>query len=119
MARQVVILENFKEGSTQRVTGFHWFPIAVVAARVPRVGVVSAGAGLTGAKALTQAEQDALADGSVREERFNVDYPITVTLPEVQADLQKRWTAKKAEIDTDPPTRQFFGRTWDGAGWVA
>lgn len=120
MARQVVILDTRRAGDgTTQVSGFNWFPISVVAARVPLTGFVSAGVGLPSAKALTAAEQTALDDGSVREERFSISYPSNVTVASVQNDLQDRWTTRKAAIDAEPAVRQFYGRTWDGASWVA
>lgn len=119
MARQVVILETRAGGSgVTQVNGFNWFPIAVVAARVPLTSFVSAGSALTGPKAITSPEQTALDDGSVREERFSNTYPSNVTVAGVQADLQDRWTTRKAAIDGEPATRQFYGRTWDGTSWV-
>lgn len=120
MARQIVILETRKGGDgVTSVNGFHWFPIAVAAARVPLSSFVSAGASLTGPKAITAAEQTSLDDGSVREERFSVVYPSNVTVANVQADLQDRWTTRKAAVDAEPATRQFYGRTWDGTSWTA
>ena len=118
MARQIIILETRKSGDgVTQVTGFHWFGILVAAAKVPKPSFVSAGATILGARAITPAEQLALEDGSTREESFAIPYSSSTTTAQIQADLQRRWTDRKAAVDAEPPTRQFFGLAWDGTSW--
>lgn len=120
MARQIIILETRKgvDGVTN-VSGANWFAIAAANARVPRLGFISAAAGLTAAKAITPAEQTALEDGSVREEAFTVQLAASTTNAQIQAELVRRYTDRAAAIATEPPTRQFYGSSWDGATWTA
>lgn len=120
MARQIVILETRKGGDGLIVvSGFNWFPIAATANRVPLTGFVSAGVVLDAAHALTTQEQADLDSGTVREERFSLSYAGTSTVAQIQTDLAKRWTDRKAAIDTEPAARQFFGRSFDGTSWTA
>ena len=117
--RQVIILDTRKGGDgVTQVSGFHWFPITVATAKVTRPSFVSLGNLFAGAKALTAAEQLALEDGSVREEGFNISYSVSTTTAQIQADLQRRWIDRKAAIDAEPPTRQFYGLAWDGTTWA-
>ena len=116
--RQVVILDTRKVDGTIQVSGFHWFPIVNTAARVPRPSFVSLGNLFAGAKALTPAEQLALEDGSVREESFSVPYSASTPVTHIQLDLQRRWTDRKAAVDAEPPTRQFYALAWDGTTWA-
>jgi hypothetical protein len=119
MARQIIVLETRKavDGVTN-VTGVNWFAIAAANARVPRNGYVSAASGLTGAKAITPAEQTALEDGSVREESFAVQLAASTTNAQIQAELVRRYTDRAAAIAAEPPTRQFYGASWDGSVWT-
>ena len=115
----MLLLETRKgaDGFTS-VTGFNWFPIAAANAKVPRPSFVSAGAPFLAGKAITSAEQIALEDGSTREKQFTVSYPVSTTNAQIQADLQRRWTDRKAAIDAEPPTRQFYALAWDGTSWT-
>lgn len=119
--RQVIVFETRKanDGVTT-ITGLHWFPIAASAARVPYpLGFVSGAAVLTGEKAVSTQEQADLDSGAVREERFSVEMAASATTAQMQAELQRRWTDRKAAIDALPATRQYFGASWDGSVWTA
>lgn len=119
MARQIIILETRKavDGVTN-VTGVNWFAIAAANARVPHLGFSSAASGLAGAKAITPTEQAALEDGSVREESFSIQLAASTTNTQIQAELVRRFTDRAAAIATEPPTRQFYGASWDGTVWT-
>lgn len=120
MARLITVLES-RRGSdgTTTVSGAFWFAISQSTAKVPKPGYTSVLANVTGDNAITTAEQTGLEDGSIREEPFNVSYPSSVTLTEVQTDLVKRQATRAAAIAAEPATRQFYGRTFDGTIWVA
>ena len=117
--RQIVILDTKKANDgTTLVSGYHWFPIVIAAAKVPRPSFVSLGNSLTGTKAITPAEQSSLEDGSVREEGFNIAYSVSTPTAQIEGDLQRRWADRKAAVDAEPPTRQFYGLAWDGTTWA-
>ena len=120
MARQILLLDTIKasDGITQ-VSGFCWFPIATVNARVPLPGFISAGAPFTGGAVITAGEQAALEDGSVREERFNRIYPASTTNAQIKADLVRFFTDRAAAIALLPPTRAVYGVSYDGTSWSA
>lgn len=120
MARQILLTETRKasDGITQ-VNGFFWYPIAAANAQVPRPGFVSAGIGFTGAALITPAEQASLEDGSVREESFGRVYPASTTNAQIKADLQKYFTDRSAAVALEPPTRQYFGVSFNGTVWSA
>jgi hypothetical protein len=119
--RQIIILETRKnQGSgRQNITGAMWCPIAATpaGARVPKTGFVSVCAGLTGAAAITTAEQVALEDGSVREEPFHAELSISATNTQIQQELIRQWNDRSAAIAAEPPPRQFYGVSWNGAAW--
>lgn len=118
--RQIIVLETRKGGDgVSVVNGFFWFPISNVNARVPRPGFISAGSSLTGAAAITPAEQAALEDGSVREENFAVNFAASTTVAQVKADLVRRYTDRAASVAAEPPTRAFYGLSYDGTSWSA
>lgn len=117
--RQIVILDCPLGDGKQVINGFFWFPISTVSARVPRPQFVSAGVVLDAPHALTTAEQAALEDGSVREERFSITFASSTTGTDMQNELARQWAARKAAIDAEPAVRRFFGRSWDGTNWVA
>lgn len=118
--RQIIILDTPRAGDGKTVvTGFNWFPIANVLARVPKPGFQSAGSALDAAHQVTGAEQAALEDGSVREERFNLTFSASTTRVQIEGELARQWTDRKAAIDAEAPSRQFFGRSWDGTTWTA
>lgn len=119
--RQVIVFETRKAGDgITTVTGVFWFPIAAVNARVPFPGGFGSVAQiLTGAKAITPQEQADLDSGAVREEQFSIPLSASNTTAQLQAELQRRWTDRKAALDASPPARQYFGASWDGASWSA
>jgi hypothetical protein len=120
MARQIIILETNKAGDGYKsVNTVMWFPIAASNARVPRPGFVSRASSLTGADAITQTEQTALEDGSVREEASQSQYPDTATNNEIKADLVKRFSSRSTAIAAEPATRQFYGVSYNGSAWSA
>lgn len=118
--RQVVILETRKAGDgITQVNGFNWYPIATATARIPKPQFVSAGVILDPAHAITAAEQADLESGAVREEVFSLGFASSNTRAQIESELQRRWTDRKAALDAEPAPRQFFGRSWDGTGWTA
>jgi hypothetical protein len=119
MPRQIVLLETPESGGVMTVTGFFWFAITDVTARVPRPGFTSAGTGLTGTKALTAPEVADLESGAVREERFSITFATSTTNAIIRGELQRRWTDRAADLAAEAPTRQFFGSSWDGTTWTA
>lgn len=121
MARQIIILETVKgsDGVTN-VRTVQWFPIAAPAARVPAPGFRSAAAALAGTSAqITASEQASLDDGSVREEVVNVQIAASATNAQIKAELVRRYSDRAAAIAAEPPTRQYFGVSYDGAAWSA
>lgn len=119
--RQIIILETRKNLSSgkQSVTGAYWFavPASPAGARVPRPGFVSVCVGLSGAAAISTAEQTALEDGSVKEEPFSVELSLSATNAQIQGELQRQWTDRNTAIAAEPPPRQFYGVSWNGTTW--
>lgn len=117
--RQVVILDTPEQNGVMQLRGFFWFAIPDGSARIPRPGFVSAGVGLTGAKALTTQEQADLESGAVREERFDATFATSTPNTVIRAELQRRWSDRAADLSAEAPTRQFYGSSWDGTTWTA
>lgn len=117
--RRIIILETVASAATGevRVTGVFWFSIAAAAAKVPRPGMVSVAAGLSGAAVITVDEQAALESGDVREEPFTLSYSSSTSAANIKGDLVQRWNDRNAAIAAAPPTRQFFGVSWNGTAW--
>lgn len=121
MARQIIILDTTKGGDGYtNVNVVQWFPIATQAARVPRTGCRSAASGLAGTAAqITPTEQAALEDGSVREENTTIQFSASTTNAQIKAELVRRYTDRATAIAAEPPTRQYYGVSYDGAAWSA
>lgn len=118
--RQVFIREVVKgSDGVVVVSGFRWHAITATGARVPKPSLVSMASEFDTAKRPTTQEQADLESGAVREERFSHEYSATTTRAQIEADLQRRWADRQAAIDAEPPTRVYWGRTWDGTSWTA
>lgn len=119
--RQIILFETRKNTITgrQTVSGVYWFPVAATPAgsRVPQPGFQSQAGTLSGAIALTPAEQTALEDGSVREETFGLDISLSASNAQIQGELQRQWSDRAAAIAAEPPARQFYGVSWNGTSW--
>lgn len=118
MARQITVLETVKasDGVTT-VRGVFWFPIATVAARVPRPQFVSALISVPAPNNVTAAEQATLESGATREEVFSITIAASTTLAQAKADLQRRYTDRASAVALEPATRAMYGLTFDGTNW--
>ena len=114
MAKQLIVMRVAKgPGGDNNVSFLMW--LAVASGReVPIPGAVSQ---WTGASA---AENTAIAAGQVIEEPYSIQYPVTMTKAQIEADLVSRFTARQAQIAALPNPNQFFGVFFDSAtGWSA
>jgi hypothetical protein len=48
-----------------------------------------------------------------------VQLAASTTTAQIQAELVRRYTDRATAIAAEPPTRQYYGASWDGVSWVA
>lgn len=112
MAKRIIVLEQPNDEST-KFTVLFW--LSVPAARqsfYAKPGAVSKWPGAS------QAENDAIAAGQVKEEVGVYSRPGGSGMAQVQADLEADWATKQALVDAYNPWN-FYGSFWDSAtGWT-
>lgn len=113
MAKQIIILRVTKgPGGDDNVSYLFW--LAVASGReVPGVNPTSA---WSGASLL---ENTAIANGSVIEEPYSRQYPVSATATQIRNDLVAKFNARQAEIAALPDPNKYNGRFYDPAtgGW--
>jgi hypothetical protein len=120
LARQIILLETQKAGDgITNVNCVFWITITAPTAQVPKAGFTSAAAQLSGAQAITTTEQASLDSGAMREEVLNVVFSASDTTAQMKAELQRRYTDRVAAVNALPPTRAFYGVSFDGTAWSA
>lgn len=119
MARQITILDILPgaQGRTV-VNGVFWFAIGSATARVPKPGLVSKLAGVTGSNVITTAEQASLESGATLEVAIQESYASSANAAYIETDLAAKWTDQNTYIQGLPATRAFFGLMWNGASWA-
>lgn len=113
MPKQIIILEtNPEDGGRNSIRAVYWFGVPL-ARRIVKPAATS------GFAAISQAELDALKDGSVLEEVRSIELPASFTTAEIKAALQKDYADRLAYLGAQPNKLQYAGVFFDGAAWSA
>lgn len=110
MAKQIIALQQSSNGTDVSYQVAFWFPITSGAQ------TQTAGSAWTGASA---AENQAIQNGSVKEEIVGYTFPVGTPATAIKAILQQAWTERNAQINGVGPN-QFYGVFFDSVtGWSA
>lgn len=88
-----------------------WFPITATKRVVDNTRI-------SAYKNIIQSELDALRDGSVLEELFEIQIPSGTTQAQVKSILESRYLSREIAINNLPDPNKFYGVNWDGTTWA-
>lgn len=114
MAKEVVVLRTFLgPGGDRNVNFLLWLSVPA-GSEIPIPGGTSDWAGASAA------ENTAIANGQILEEVYSTQYPQTMTVAQIKADLVSRYNARQAQVTARPNPNQFYGVFFDSvSGWSA
>lgn len=113
MARKIIILESNPVLPGEITFRFAmWADVPVT--RQARYANPALTSDVNGA---TASELDAIRSGAVVERIEEGRWPKGTTVPQVQAELIKRFQAFQADVSTDNRWARY-GTSWDGASWT-